>query len=1068
MSGDDSTKDPGSKRTETRNPPPPPSSSNHHQRGGLSAPNATFNVEGNLVAGSKTVHNNYYGGPPGKPPWTPTPPLRRYLDWLSTDKALVNLRGIGGGDIHLQLAAVYVPLSLRRSGEAEVDTDKWRAGASRCGDFEISGIFGHLSTDRRRLDDRHALILGDPGSGKSTAMRKLDLLIRDQARRASGEPLPAGEGVDEALTAGTLAPDYLPVRVPLRDFTRADLSASLRDFIARELDRRSGESLDDDVHDALWAHGKLVLILDGLDEIAEVDVRDGFCRKLNSFAAGAEVGATRIIMTSRVGGYRELSDKPGSSFARVRLESLSSEQAERLIGQWFHALVGQVEDFSDGDADARTAELARAIGDSRFEIVRRSMYATPLILTLLCVMNYRACRMPESRVEFYDTCLRMLLETWPESKQSGVEPGRRPDRPLTTMKAIELLAPLAFAIHAGKTGEQLHRDVLLARLGDGLGPTVAKKREVFAWLHLDAGVFEELAPKFFGFFHLGVQEYLAALHVAMAGASELGALAGRFREARWSEVILMAGALPLRRAFAPLMRELLARFDPANQDDVNLVRLAVREGDFDAAPFAEHLANEAHSGMKALEILGFITERQDADLAGPAVKLAERARAKAAPLDPASAERKIWEAVEARAMQLVAAIERGDTNGTDRDFDVAVVGLDDALAARREVLLRLRTSVTHRLRVWPPEGDGDPLGALDIDALTSAVNAVLVIVGDHAPWDEPDSLATAQFSLLAQDRPLTVVLAPRSTVSVTEAPTKAMEQAPIDLRAGWDFEALLRRLRPGAEAEALGGPVVGRLVRVVKQVCVEPRTGMRFLYVPEGEFTMGSESLPQDACKPEHRVHVPEFWISETPVTNRIYRLFVEATRRREPMRWRDRRFDDPEQPVVTVSWNDAKAFCAWMSKETGWAVGLPSEAQWEYAARGTDGRPYPWGWDEPDRARACFGQGDEGRPAPVGSYPAGMGPFGALDQSGNVWEWCEDVWNPSAYRDRKQPPAVNEAHAVTTGSDAKYHSVRGGSWYNDNTRGALAAAYRYGHWLDRFDYGFSFGFRVVVAREPG
>ena len=215
---------------------------------------------------------------------------------------------------------------------------------------------------------------------------------------------------------------------------------------------------------------------------------------------------------------------------------------------------------------------------------------------------------------------------------------------------------------------------------------------------------------------------------------------------------------------------------------------------------------------------------------------------------------------------------------------------------------------------------------------------------------------------------------------------------------------------------------------------------------------------------------MPEFWIAETPVTNRIYRLFVEATGRRgrlEPRSWRDRRFGDPEQPVVTVSWEDARVFCAWMSHETGWAVGLPSEAQWEYAARGTDGRPYPWGWDEPDATRACFDQGDEGRPAVVGSHPAGMGPFGALDQSGNVWEWCEDVWNPGAYRDRKRPPAVNEARVVTQGPDARSHSLRGGSWYSDNTRGALAAAYRSRLWHDDA-VNDGLGFRVVVAREPG
>jgi hypothetical protein len=771
-------------------------SGEHEERGP-----AVTEVNGDVVAGSKNVTINYNGGGGGEGPWQPPEAVGRYLAWLAIDKALVNLRGIGGGGIELPLAAVYVPLRLTRSEGQEIDAGKWKRRArGEGGDFEISAMFGHLSQDPRRSEDRHALILGEPGSGKSTAMRKLELLIRDQARCAKGERLPAREGVDEALCADTLAREYVPVRVPLRDFTRADLEVSLRDFVDREVKKRSKGQIDEATIAALWAHGKVVLILDGLDEIAEVAARDGFCSKLNNFAASRDHGSVRIVVTSRIGGYRELSVRPDNRFALVRLQPLSAEQAKRLIGQWFHALVGEVENFSDGDADARTDELSRAIEDGRFSDLRRSMYATPLIATLLCVLNYRSCRMPESRVEFYDTCLRMLLETWPESKQDGAEAGRRAERPLTTTKAIEILATLAHELHAGPTGEQLHRDVILARLGALLGAAKAKKREVFAWLHKDAAIFEELAPCEFGFFHLGVQEYLAALHVAMCGEHAIRGLAVRLGEARWSEVLLMTGALPLRGAFAPLMHELLGRFDPNDKDDEDFLRLAVREGAFEITPFVAHLADASISGAKAQKVLSFVEQRREVELTEPAGRLAERARAMAAPLPEGSVERAVWAAVEARAMQLVAAIKRDERSEAEGEYDVAVVGLDEALQARQALLHHLRTSQKRALRVWPPDGDGEPLGALDVEAVTSAVEAVLVVLVDQAPWQDPGSRAAAQLCLLAQERPLTLVLARGATVSLDKAPEYVLERAPIEQRAGGNVEAIVERLRPGGES----------------------------------------------------------------------------------------------------------------------------------------------------------------------------------------------------------------------------------------------------------------------------
>jgi formylglycine-generating enzyme required for sulfatase activity len=201
------------------------------------------------------------------------------------------------------------------------------------------------------------------------------------------------------------------------------------------------------------------------------------------------------------------------------------------------------------------------------------------------------------------------------------------------------------------------------------------------------------------------------------------------------------------------------------------------------------------------------------------------------------------------------------------------------------------------------------------------------------------------------------------------------------------------------------------------------------VYVRGGEFTLGTdedlEGYIESARhwpKPEHRVRLSPFWIGKYPVTNAQYRRFLEANPGREkPGYWGDKRFNDPEQPVVNVSWLEALAYCRWAGLE------LPSEAQWEAAARGTDGRAYPWGDDDPTPELANF-DGREGGPTPVGAYPLGAGPYGALDQAGNVWEWCRDLFDERAYRGRdgELDPLVP---GEDDGDDDAWRVVRGGSW---------------------------------------
>jgi len=152
------------------------------------------------------------------------------------------------------------------------------------------------------------------------------------------------------------------------------------------------------------------------------------------------------------------------------------------------------------------------------------------------------------------------------------------------------------------------------------------------------------------------------------------------------------------------------------------------------------------------------------------------------------------------------------------------------------------------------------------------------------------------------------------------------------------------------------------------------------VYVPVGEFMMGSDPRPYDEVL-QPKVYLDGFWMYRHPVAVAQYRRFCSETGRKMPMPpswgWKE------DHPIVNVTWDDAKAYADWAG------VALPTEAQWEKAAGGTDGRVYPWGKTFDASKAVCSVWSRRSSTAPVGSIPAGASPYGCLDMAGNVWEWC-------------------------------------------------------------------------------
>jgi len=218
--------------------------------------------------------------------------------------------------------------------------------------------------------------------------------------------------------------------------------------------------------------------------------------------------------------------------------------------------------------------------------------------------------------------------------------------------------------------------------------------------------------------------------------------------------------------------------------------------------------------------------------------------------------------------------------------------------------------------------------------------------------------------------------------------------------------------------------------------------GHPLCHVPAGPFWMGSDTGPADE-RPRHRVVLADYWIDRHPVTNRQFVAFAQETGFAGG-EWRKAFAPGKEDhPVVFVSWDDARAYAEWCGKR------LPTEAEWEKTARGSDGRRYPWG-DRWDGTRCnVSGRGT----TPVDAHPEGASPFGCLDMAGNVFEWCSDWYDPGYYR-------ASPESAPTGPETGESRVVRGGSW-NDDQDLARAAYRGYYHPVSR---SVDVGFRVLLS----
>jgi formylglycine-generating enzyme required for sulfatase activity len=290
-------------------------------------------------------------------------------------------------------------------------------------------------------------------------------------------------------------------------------------------------------------------------------------------------------------------------------------------------------------------------------------------------------------------------------------------------------------------------------------------------------------------------------------------------------------------------------------------------------------------------------------------------------------------------------------------------------------------------------------------------------------------------------------------------------QAKLERVTGW----LAQLLEAGAlepVERAAAGRVLGRLG--------DPRDLDELIFVPSGPFLMGSGDDDKEAYgdeKPQHTVEVGDFSIGKYPVTVEQYARFVEAggygenrywteagwqwrqsQKREEPSYWNDPQWHISNHPVVGVTWYEAMAYCRWLGETMGRECRLPTEAEWEKAAReGSEGkaRIYPWGDESITPERANYGETGIGRTSPVGAFPVNESPYGALDMIGNAWEWCNSLKADYPYQ-------AEDGREDMSGSG--WRILRGGSW--DDGRRHCRCAYRYDGGPG--DFYYSVGFRLI------
>lgn len=348
-------------------------------------------------------------------------------------------------------------------------------------------------------------------------------------------------------------------------------------------------------------------------------------------------------------------------------------------------------------------------------------------------------------------------------------------------------------------------------------------------------------------------------------------------------------------------------------------------------------------------------------------------------------------------------------------------------AGVQALLVELGLATRSSPLVSPPKPEPRPLkiprrkllayggSALTLGTVGYGVSRLVTGGGSATPTPAPkpsDTVAPTATALVATSTPSPQPTTAPPTLTPSPLPTATVIRSPTPLPT------------PTATSNPNVRPINADRLAIVLGSGIE----IEMVRIPAGEFIMGSDKTKDpnafDNELPQHRVNLGEYWLGKTEVTVEQFALFVKTTGYATDTR--AFRSGKEKHPVNYVSWDDAVAFCKWVSDRSKLTVRLPSEAEWEKGTRGTDGRIYAWGNQAIDSSRANYFDAKVGDTTAVGKYsPAGDSPYGLQDMLGNVWEWTSSLYKPYRYN-------ANDGRESDSSRDARV--LRGGSFnFNDS-----------------------------------
>jgi formylglycine-generating enzyme required for sulfatase activity len=498
-------------------------------------------------------------------------------------------------DIYVDLHAVVNLQGVADEGYHSADhAQKVFKGSEKSLDITLADAFWEIEKRKKR----GLVILGDPGSGKTTHLNKILLFCLRKSPEALGLP-----------------PDMLPVFLPLRELR--DLRSGLDVFVQDQLDRPHLNT-PEGFGKRLLERGNILFLLDGLDEVVDIEHREQVATWIKD--AIRTYSSCRFVVSCRYAGYSK-SVKMNEFFLEMHIRPFTADQADKFVHEWYKVVekslakdVDHAGQIAKDKADSLIDRLKEPGFRSRkvFELTRN-----PLLLTNICLVHYHRGTLPEKRARLYQECIDVLLQHWRESKKIKID--------VTAQEGRRILQPAALWMHQEEkriyaTAEQLAPQIEPAL--KAVKWTNGSAKDFFKTIRDESGLLTGWDQEHFGFMHLGFQEYLAAREIRRLAFENSGiksdvilALASNFGDSWWQEVTLILLALEEPSLFVPFMKAVVTL--PAFVEHAGFVETCLEDAaEISMEPFVELLEQNPGEdrGLWERQLIALrIVERNDPD-----------------------------------------------------------------------------------------------------------------------------------------------------------------------------------------------------------------------------------------------------------------------------------------------------------------------------------------------------------------------------------------------------------------------------------------------------------------------